>query len=70
MVISHENAWKHSRRHIASYIVLWSLGRLFVEHALKESDQPLAKVSTSKPFPGHVAIFTDIHGADDQADVL
>ena len=69
-MVTEKNAWEHSRCHVASYIVLRPLGRLLVEHALKEAYQALAEVTASEPLPGRLAALADIHGVEDQAYVF
>ena len=69
-MVSKEHSWVHARCHVALRVVLWDLRRLFVEHALEESYQSLSEVATTESLPGRLAIFSYLHGVEDEANVL
>ena len=69
-MVAKEYSWVHARCHIAISVVLLALRELFVQYSLEGSYQSLSEVATTESLPGCLAVFSYLHGIEDEADVL
>ena len=70
MMVGKEYSWIHARCHVALSVMLGAFRKLLVEDILQESYQTLSEVATAQSRPGCLAVFSDLHDIENEADVL